>query len=44
MDRGLQHCTGGNDQNYLKEKEMQEGKVVVGGNFTNNRGKRCEKQ
>ena len=26
MDGGLSHCTGGSDQNHLKEKEMQEGK------------------
>ena len=29
MDRGLLHCTRGSDQNHHKEKEMQEGKVVV---------------
>ena len=29
MDRGCKHCTGGSDQNHLKEKEMQEGKVVL---------------
>jgi len=29
MDRGLQHCTGGSDQNHPKEKEMQEGRMVV---------------
>ena len=29
MDRGSQHCAGGNDQNHLKEKEMQEGKVAI---------------
>ena len=27
MDRSLQHCTGGRDQNHLKEKEMQEDKM-----------------
>ena len=26
MDRVVQHCTGGSDQNHPKEKEMQEGK------------------
>ena len=30
------HCTGGSDQNYAKEKEMQKGKVVVRRGFTNN--------
>ena len=29
MDRGWLHCTRGSDQNHHKEKEMQEGKVVV---------------
>jgi len=30
MDIGFYgHCTGGGDQNHPKEKEMQEGKVVV---------------
>jgi len=29
MDGGLQHCTGGSDQNHPKEKEIQEGKVIV---------------
>ena len=29
MDEGLLHYTGGGDQNYPKEKEMQEGQVVV---------------
>ena len=24
----MEHCTGGSDQNNLKEKEMQEGKVL----------------
>ena len=31
MDRGSQHYTWGGDQNHPKEKEMQEGKVVVWG-------------
>ena len=26
---GLWHCTGGSDQNYPQEKEMQEGKMVA---------------
>ena len=36
MDEDSSHCTGGSDQNYAKEKEMQKGKVVVWGGFTNN--------
>ena len=28
MDGSALHCTEGSDQNYPKEKEMQEGKVV----------------
>ena len=35
MDKGSQHCIGGSDQNYLKEKEMQESKMVVQGGLTN---------
>ena len=27
------NCTGSDDQNHPKEKEMQEGKVVVSGNL-----------
>ena len=27
-DRGLQHCTGGNEQNHLKGKKMQDGKIM----------------
>ena len=26
MDRGLEHCTGGSDQNHTQEKEMQKAK------------------
>ena len=26
MDRGLRHCTGGNDQNHPQEKEMKKKK------------------
>ena len=26
MDGGLQHCTGGSDQNHPKEKEMKKAK------------------
>ena len=29
MDGGLQYCTGGSEQNHPKEKERQEGKVVI---------------
>ena len=35
MDRGLQHCTGGRDQNHPQEKEMQKGKMVVWGGLMN---------
>ena len=27
MDRGLRHCSGDRDQDYLQEKEMQKGKT-----------------
>ena len=26
MDRGLQHCTGGSNQDYLQEKEIKKAK------------------
>ena len=29
MNRGSQHFTGSRDKNHLKEKEMQEGKVLL---------------
>ena len=29
------HCTGGGDQTYPQEKEMQKGKMVVLGGLTN---------
>ena len=29
MDWGSWHCTGGNDQDHPKEKEIQKGKMVV---------------
>ena len=35
MNRGSYHCIGGSDQNYPKEKEMQERKVVALGGFKN---------
>ena len=45
MERGLEHCTGGGDQNYPKENEIKEGKVVVWRGLTNSWGKmRSEKQ
>ena len=45
MDEDSSHCTGGSDQNYAKEKEMQKGKVIVRGGFTNNwEQKRSERQ
>ena len=36
--------TGGSDQNYPKEKEKQEGKVVAWGGFTNSWGKKRSKK
>ena len=35
MDGGLWHCTGISDQDNHQEKEMQKGKMVVWGGFTN---------
>ena len=35
MDGDLWHCTGGTDQVYPKEKEMQKGKMVVRGELRN---------
>ena len=40
MDGGLWHCTEGSDQDHPQEKEMQKGKMVVWGGFTNNWEKR----
>ena len=34
MDGGLQHYTGGGDQNRIQEKEVQQGKMVVRGDLT----------
>ena len=45
MDGGSLHCTGGGDQNHPQEKEMQKGKVVAWGGFTNSwEKKRSKKQ
>ena len=45
MERGLEHCTGGGDQNYPKENEIKEGKVVVWRGLTNSwRKMKSEKQ
>ena len=44
MDGGLWHCTGDMDQDHPKEIEMQEGKIVVWGAFTNNCGKKRSKK
>ena len=38
------YCTGGSDQNHTKEKEMQEGKVVVWGGSTNSWGKKIRER
>ena len=35
MDVGLWHCTGGSDQDYPQEKEMQQGKMIVWGGLIN---------
>ena len=40
MDGGSWHCTGGSDQEYPQEKEMQKDKMVVWGSLTNS----CEKE
>ena len=40
MDGGLQHCTGGGDQNRPQEREMQKSKMAVWGGLTNS----CEKK
>ena len=42
MDGGLQHCTGGRDQNHPQEKGMQKGKIVVWGGLTNSWGKKAK--
>ena len=40
MEGSLWHFTRGSDQDHPKEKEMQEGKVIVQGGFTNSQGKK----
>ena len=40
QNEGSQCCTGDSHQNYPQEKEMQEGKVVVWGDFINSWGKK----
>ena len=40
MDRGLSHGTGGRDQDHPQEKEMQNGKMVVGGLINSQEKKR----
>ena len=44
MNRGSQHYTRGGNQNHPKEKEIQEGKVVVWGGFINSWGKKRSKK
>ena len=39
MHRGLQPCTGADNQDHPQEKEMQNGKIVVWGYLPNS----CEK-
>ena len=44
MDGGLEHCTGGSDQDH-QEKQKQKGKMVVWGDITNSwEKKRSERQ
>ena len=39
------YCTGGKDQDHPQEKEMQKGKMVIWGGFTNSwEKKRCKRQ
>jgi len=40
MDGGSKHCTGGGNQNYPQEKEIQKGKMVIWGGFTNSQEKK----
>jgi len=41
----IHNTTGGSDQNHSQEKEIQEGKIVVWGGFTNSSEKhRNERQ
>ena len=44
MDGGLEHCTGGSDQNHPQEKEMKKGKMVVWGGLTNGWEKKTSKK
>ena len=44
MGRGPKYCTGGSEQNHPKEKEKQEGKMVIWEGFTNSQRKRSGKQ
>ena len=41
MDKGLQHCTGGGDQNHPQEKEMQKRKwgLTIAGKRREAKGK-----
>ena len=42
MDGGLWHYTGGSDQDYPQEKEMQKCKMVVWGGLTNSQEKKLK--
>ena len=44
MDGGLQHCTGGRDQDHPQEKEIWKGKMVVWGVLTNSFEKKRSKR
>ena len=41
---GIILCIGGSDPNHPKQKEMQDGKVVVWGSFINSWGKKRSKK
>jgi len=43
MDGGSWHCTGVRDQDHPQEKEMQKGKMIVWGGFTNSSQRRAAK-
>ena len=44
IDGGLWHCTGGSDQDHPQEKEMQKGKRMAWGSFTNSWEKKRSKR
>ena len=44
MDGGSWHCIGDREQDHSQEKEMQKGKMVVWGGFTNSWEKKRNKR